>query len=45
MKGLIDKMVKDYQGEGFTCENFVIGAMGVAGLVATCLIATWIWTL
>jgi len=45
MKGLIDKMVKDYKGEGFTRENFICGAMAVGAIVAVCLIAEFIWTL
>jgi hypothetical protein len=39
MKGLINVFVKDYKGEGFTRENFMMGAMFVAGIVAMCIIA------
>lgn len=37
MKRLIDIIVA--KEEGYTCENFVIGAMALLGVVTVCLIA------
>ena len=39
MKGLINMFVKDYQKEGFTRREWMIGAVAVAGIVVMCVIA------